>query len=390
MSFRGTFLQLIYDSMRRSLQGILALAALVAACAIPTDAPNWDVIWNLPLPDSGQTIAVANFLPSGVTVAGTAPTQVFRAVVDTAPSISRSLGIQCPACPSATAQKDSFSAPLATDTISLTADSTLKSGTLAVSSQIALQVINGFTFDPIRPPGGNPGQVTFTVHNGIATLGVLTLSGTTSAIPASATSSFVVPLSGTFDLSSPITVTMTMDSPAGSAAQPVTMNANQLFRVNSTPTIDIAQATVTIASQVLSPTSTSQDLSSGPLGELETRIDTSSAGDQGSMFLQIANPLTVGANGTLTITGTKYDTLTDSPVAFTPVVKPLIIPSGGSSTPIVVRIDFTGKELQRIMGSNATFTITGTTGSGTTALTPTTEIQIFTRIQVRAFIRELK
>jgi hypothetical protein len=376
--------------MRRSLQGTLALAVFISACAIPTDAPNWDVVWNLPLPDGGQTIAVNSFLPSGVTIIGTAPSQAFRANVSSAPAIVRTLGVQCPTCPNATAPKPAFTATPATTTVTLAAGASLNSGTLTTGSQMVLQLVNGFTFDPIRPPGGANGTVTLTVANGSTTLGTLTLLGATSAIPAGQSTSFTVPLNGTINTSSPITVQMTMDSPAGAAGSPVTMNPSQLFTVNATPTLNFSQATVTIASQPLTPTTSSQNLADGPMGELETRVDTTGTDTQGSMFLQISNPLAIGAAGTLTINAIKTDSSGNQQTMPT-ISKPFALPAGPSGAAgAVVQLDFTGKELAHMLGSDVTFTLGGSTGNGTTLVTPTSAITILTRLQLRAFVRETK
>ena len=376
--------------MRRSLKGTLALAALAAACALPTEAPNWDVVWNLPLPGAGQTISVTSFLPNGVSIVGAAPNQVFRATVSSAPPINRTLGVQCPTCPTATAPKPAFTAPVSTATLSLAAGAALNSGVLAAGSQIVLQLVNGFSFDPIRPPGGPTGTVTLTVSNGATTLGTLTLLGTTAAIPANQSSSFTVPLSGTINTSLPLTVSMTMDSPAGAAGSPVAMNPGQLFTVNSTPTLNISLATVTIAAQTLTPTNTTTDLTDGPLAELETRIDTTGTDTQGTLFMEVSNPLAVGASGTLAMTIAKVDS-NGVTIPIPVITKPFAIAAGGgASTRSVVQIDFTGKELAHILGGSVTLTLTGTTGAGTTLVTPTSAIVTQSRLQLRAYIREIE
>ena len=65
--------------MRRPEVGIIALALLASACAIPTESPNWDMTWNLPVPDKGNlNVGVSSFLPSGVTTVGN-PATAFRA-----------------------------------------------------------------------------------------------------------------------------------------------------------------------------------------------------------------------------------------------------------------------------------------------------------------------
>jgi hypothetical protein len=168
------------------------------------------------------------------------------------------------------------------------------------------------------------------------------------------------------------------------------MNASQLFTVNSTPTLNFSEATVTIASQALTPTSSVQNLSDGPLGELETRVDTTGTDTQGSMFLQISNPLAIGADGVLTITAVKTDS-TGTQHTMPTISKPFsMAASSAGSVPAVFQIDFSGRELAHMLGSDVTFTISGNTGAGTTLVTPTTAITILTRLQLRAFVRELK
>lgn len=376
--------------MRRPAAGMFALALVAAACAVPTDVPNWDVIWNLPLPDSGQTIAVSSFLPNGVTLVGTAPTQSFQAAVSSVPNIVRTLGAQCSVCTTTTAPKPAFTAPPATTVVTLTAGTALNTAVLAAGSQITVTMNNQFTFDPIRPPGGSPGTVTLAVTNGAATLGTATLGGTTTAIPAGQLTNVVIPLSGTINTASPIVVTMTMDSPAGAAGSPVAMNVNHLFTVSSVPVINVSQASVTIAAQPLQSRPQTLALNDGPLAAAEKRV-ADSASTQGSMFLTIRNPLTVGATVTLTFTGTK-EVETDAGTVIqpiTPVVKTFALPTGAASgAATTVQVDFSGQELRRILGSQLTAAMTGTTTAGSTVVLPTSSITIFSRLQVRLYTRE--
>src|SRR4051812_11961625 len=245
--------------MRRPEVGIIALAMLASACAFPTESPNWDLTWNLPVPDNdAMSISVTKFLPNGVDTVrvGTAPgTLALTVKILSAPTINRTLGVQCPTCPSATAPKPAFSAPPATTTISLTAGTSLNSATLFTGSQIVVNLTNGFTFDPINPPGGTAGTITLTVNNGTTTLGTLTLVGPTTTIPAGQSKQFTIPLAGTINTAQTLTVTMTMDSPAGAVGQPVLMNPNQTFSATATPTINVSAATVTIGAQSITPSS---------------------------------------------------------------------------------------------------------------------------------------
>src|SRR3954469_11461452 len=166
--------------MRRPEVGIIALAMLASACAFPTDSPNWDMTWNVPLPDNGQSIGVKAVLPAGtdtITPTPGAPLAI-RPQVSAIPSISRTLGVQCPTCPSATAPKPAFTAPIASTTVTLAAGASLSSATLTTGSKMDIVLTNGFQFDPINPPGapGTPGTMTLTVSNGATTLGTATLT----------------------------------------------------------------------------------------------------------------------------------------------------------------------------------------------------------------------
>src|SRR5258708_3315738 len=307
--------------MRRPEVGILALALLAAACAIPTEAPSWDTLWNVPLPDKGKlNLSVTSFLPSGVTADTVA--NIFTASVGSPPAITRTLGADCGSCVpinGTTAPKPAFSSAPPATSVTLAAGGSLQSGTLAGGSQVVFTIINGFNFDPIRPDSGsavtNTGTVTLTVNNGTATLGTLTILGTAFGITRSATT--VLPtmtLSGTINGASPISVTLTMNSPAG---MKVPINTAQSFSLSAVPTIIISSATVSIPAQtVTGGTPDSVDLSSIPTS-IANRVPNDPT-NRGTMFLTITNPFTVGGAITLTLTGTKKDS-TGTTTVITPV-----------------------------------------------------------------------
>ena len=376
------------DHMRRPEVGILALAILMLACAIPTESPNWDVTWNLPVPDDNKmSIAVTSFLPTGVDTIGSPTATAFNATISSVPPISRTLGANCPACPNATAPKPAFTAPPASTTITLTAGTSLTSATLTTGSRVIVAMNNGYTFDPIRPPGGGlPGTVTLTVSNGAATLGTLTLQGATSAIPAGQTTTVTVPLSGTMTTSSPITVTITMDSPAGAAGSPVTMNPGQLFVASSTPTINISAATVSLAARPLSSSPTPLDLS-GIDSSIVRRIQND-AQTRGTMFLTLTNPFTLGAAATIT-----FRSPTGTPAAQTivPIVKNLTVtpaPSATTASVATAAINLTGQELRRMFGRDLEAVFGGSTAAGSITVAPTQRISVTSRIQVNFTVRE--
>jgi hypothetical protein len=377
--------------MRRPEVGIFALAMLASACAFPTESPNWDMTWNLPVPDNGAlSISVNELVPSGITIdsAGTPRLPVsFTASVAAVPSISRTLGAQCPSCPAATAPKPAFTAPVATTSISLTAASTLTSATLITGSQIVITLQNGFGFDPINPPGGTPGTITLGVVNGSTTLGNLVLQGPTSTIPSGQTRTFTIPLSGTINTSSPINVTMTMDSPAGSLSQPVTMSPGQTFTASAVPTIKISTATLNLGAENLG----GADPTPLDLSEVDSSVVRRIQDDnenRGTMFLTITNPFTVAANATITF---RSRTGTPAAQSITPITKAISIAAAtNGTTPKVstVSIALTGKELRSMFGKDLEVLFGGATVPGPLTVTPSLKMSISSRIQVNFTIRE--
>jgi hypothetical protein len=386
--------------MRRPEVGLFALVML-AACTVPTEMPNWDVQWNLPVNVNDLGIDVSKLpLPSGVTIDSTGPAPFtrtgFSAQVSSLPAIVRTLGAQCTdaSCQSTTnvtVPKPAFFAPPATSTLALTAGTALQTATLLPTSQIALVVVNGFGFDPLNPPGGSPGTITIAVNNGATTLGTLTLTGPGNTLPAGATRNFTVPLVGTINTASPINVTMSMDSPAGSAAQPVTMNRNQSFSITPTATIRISTATVAIASNALTPSTENMDLSE--LSEMALRIEAV-ATPQGAMILTVTNPMTIGANASLQFTGTRQIDNGDgseTTVPITTITKTIALPvGGGANTTTTITVPFTGVELREMLGANMNVTFGGSTIAGTTAVTPTSRISTSARMRLRLFVKEIE
>jgi hypothetical protein len=383
--------------MRRPQAGFFAFAMLAAACTVPTEMPNWDLQWNLPVNVGDLGVDISKLpLPSGVTIDSTGPAPFtrtgFSVQVSSLPAIVRTLGAQCTDanCQSTTnvsAPKPAFFAPPASTTVALTAGSNLQAATLLPTSQIALVIVNGFGFDPLNPPGGSPGTITIAVNNGAATLGTLTLTGPANTIPAGATRNFTIPLVGTINTASPINVTMTMDSPAGAAGQPVTMNRNQSFSITPTATIRISSGTVTIGASPLTPTSEAVPL--GNMSELAERVENV-ATPQGALLLTVINPMTIGANATLQFSGTKEDE-TGLLVPITPFSKNVVLPvGGGANTTTTITVPLLGTELREILGANLTVTFGGTTVAGTTVVTPSSKISTTARMRLRVFAKEIE
>jgi hypothetical protein len=385
--------------MRRPEVGIIALAMLASACAFPTEAPNWAMTWNLPVPDdNAMNIGVSTFLPSGVTLvsSGTPATPTaFNAAVSTNPTISRTLGVQCPSCPNASAPKPAFVAPVASTPVTLSAGTSLQMAALTTGSQILVTVNNGFTFDPLNPPGGvnsATSSITIAVTNGSATLGTLTLGGlgttitgaVATTIPAGQSKQFTIPLAGTINTAQTINITMTMDSPAGAAGSPVVMNPNQVFTATGVPTLNISTATVAIGAQALSSTATPIDLSQ--IDSSIVRRISNDTQNRGAMILTMTNPFTLGSNATIT-----FQSPASASPKMTPITKNIVIPPAtNATTPSVstLTIDLTGQELRSLFGRDVDVVFGGTTSAGTISVTPTQKMTATSRIQVNFNIKE--
>ena len=365
--------------MRRPEAGIIAIALLASACAIPTESPNWDMTWNLPVPDKGNlNVGVSSFLPNGVTTVGSLPT-AFRAAVASPAPFNRPLGTDCPSCTNgATQPKPAFTSAPPASTAAFTSGTNLTSATLTTGSQVVFTINNGYNFDPIRPQAGsattNTGTLTLTVNNGGTTLGVLTILGTQNAIPASAITTFTLPLAGTITGSVPLSVTMTLTSPAGS---PVTINTAQVFNIASVPTINTSTATVTIAAQAITAVPDTVDMSKIDSTIINRIKDTT--GSEGTMFLTITNPFTVG--GAMTVT---FSSAPGGP-PFTAIIKNVALTAAANgTTPNVatVPVDLSGKELRNILGHKLLIGFGGSTAAGSLTAAPAQKVIISSRLQL--------
>jgi hypothetical protein len=177
---------------------------------------------------------------------------------------------------------------------------------------------------------------------------------------------------------------MTMDSPAGSAAQPVTMSPGQLFTASVAPTLNISAATVNIAAQAINAAPAPIDLS-GIDSSIVLHVPDSTT-NQGAMFLTLSNPFTVG--GAMTITFAKLPA--DNGAAFTPITKNAVLTAAtNATTPSVktVAINFSGKELRILLGRQLQVTFGGTIAAGSLTVTPLQRVSATSRLQLTLFAR---
>src|SRR6185503_11762771 len=163
-------------SMRIPPAGVFLALLGVAGCEVPTALPKYDMVWNVP--SQSTTIAVNNFLPTGVSL--TADSAAFQ--VTTSPStttITRTLGQDCASC----AASDGLIIPKPAFTGGGTATVNLPAGVTSatlVRDTLAVTIQNNFNFDPLRPsaaPGSSTGTMKIAVTSGAATLGSITIDG---------------------------------------------------------------------------------------------------------------------------------------------------------------------------------------------------------------------
>lgn len=340
---------------------MLASAAsflLLAACDIPTSAPINDSRWIVP--SQSTTIAVSNFLPTGVTVTGDGSGFVVSAA---SASVTRALSQDCPACAAANgfvAPKPAFTgnASASTSLPSDVASATLTGGTLQVN------VTNNYTFDPIRPSAAAAsarGYAVITITSGTTIVGKDSIDGAVFALPANGgTLARSVPLSGAISGASPLTMTVVLNSPAGDA---VLIDASRTIVVSATPnSLKVASANVAVVNRQVS-TSTTINLSG---------IDKSITDhvQSGSLVLNIANPFAV--TGTLSVRL--------APASGTAIVKsvPLV---GGSSAP---SLTFTKSEIASLLGQNVTLTISGPVNAtgGSVSVSPNQVVSVTTKLDL--------
>lgn len=338
--------------MLRPSRLILPVALLaLAACDIPSGVPNWDTTWNVP--SQSLTLGVGQVLPAGVTV------MADRSAFDVAlapVTVSQRLGDQCVDCvllAGRTVPKPAFQANIVTST-ALPND--VQGGSLAAGARIDVRIANGTTFDPIRPAAGVTGYVTITVRNGATVLASDSVNGSTAALPAGGSLSRTLTLAGG-SVSGPITVLVTMQSPAG---DPIVVDPARTFSVTATPNaLRVTQATVSVRSAQVSQSTTSDlDISSS----IADRVQS------GRLLVDVKDPFTV--QGALSVRLSAPGTN---------LVKPLTVTGGNKGYSIA----FTGDELRTLFGKTITITFAGPLSAGSAlTVTPTQSISIGTRFEL--------
>ncbi len=305
----------------------IALVAIMAlaACDIPTGAPNWETRWIVRAEDT--TIPVASFLPGQVTeVDGTE-----FGISVSGGGISRSLGELCAACGvfnGTIVPKPAFSTTLQSEVpFPVDLDSLVLTG-----GTIQVRVVNNLGFDPIRPAaaaGSARGHITITIRNAGTVLGIHTIDGeTTSFAPGSSRLETVTFTAAGLPrtIGGSVAFEVMIVSPLG---DPVAINTAQSISVEAADaTVTASAAMVRINERAVTADPMTLDLS-GLEEDLTDRVR------RGALLLDIENPLSIG--GTLTAT------LTAPGVT---LVRPLEVIPGTSQ----VRLSFSGDELRSLFG----------------------------------------
>ena len=334
-------------------RGVLLATLCFAACDIPTGLPKWDTTWVVQ--SEGTTLSVGQLLPSSVQLNNNAFTLTLS------PSnFNTTLGARCGSCAALnglTGPKPAFTGSFNTS-IALPSDVV---GAALTSGSVNLVLTNNFNFDPIAPAGAvTAGSITITIKSGTTTLGTAVISGSNTTFAPGTTRPVGISLSGA--ISGPIDVTVTVDSPAGSA--PATpYNTSATLAATATPTgLSVSSATVRVQSRNVTATQTTIDLSG-----VDTSISDHVA--SGSLLLAINNPFNVTGNLTLTISGTSGGN----------IQKQIALASGQSN----LEVAFTGAELRSMLGRKVTLSINGpVSAASNVTVTPSQTLSVTSKIRL--------
>jgi len=340
--------------------GVVALAVL-AACAVPTELPTYDTVWNVPV--KSTTISVNSFLPVGQ-VTATPDNSAFQVTVSpSSTSITRSLSQDCAACAvvnGLTAPKPPFSGG---GTASLGLPGDVSTVTL-VRDTLTVTITNGFNFDPIRPSASARGYFTIVVTSGANVVGRDSVDGATTALAANSTLVRKIPLAGTVSGAGGLQVTSQLNSPLG---DPVVIDVSRQISLSaSVGSVFVSSAQVTLANQNVSSPPTEMDLS-GIDSTIVRRADGA------SLLLNIVNPFNATGNLKVDLAGSS-------------VISKSIALTGGSSTPSVT---FTRDEIRALLGQKVSVTFSGAVNGSNVTIQPGQILSVTSRLQLSLTVGKL-
>ena len=341
--------------------GPVALAVLAAlwlgACDFPTAPPIFET--RFIVPGESTTLSVDEVLPAGLTVVGNAFRLDYGSVAVPARSLGQMCGTGCLALEGFQVPKPAF-----TDNFDVIVEmpDDVASGTVT-SAGMTLTLTHTLGFDPLQPSGRTQdGLIAVTVRNGARVLGQDTIRG---AFPNGSTVVRTIPLAAG-DVAGDLTISLTIVSPAGGTAPQhwVTVrNAGAFSGTVEPANVAISEARVVVLNREVSTDLVTIDL---------TDIDESMSErvKSGAFVVTIDNPLGVVGTMQLVISGGTAGTIT----------KPIQVGIGVSTR----RVEFTGPELQSLLGNEVSLAITGrvTAPTGTALVRPGMRIFVTTNLDL--------
>jgi hypothetical protein len=333
--------------MKHLRTAFLAIAAntLLAACEIPTEAPKIDQRWVIPV--EATTLEVDELLPTGVTVSGSD----FDVDVDPF-TTDETLGNLCGGCAALNGQTAPVPAFNGTFSSTQSLPSDVSAATIT-SGTVQIQILNGFSFDPLS--GG--GTLTVTVLNGAGgtQLGQVVINGASEALNPGGTTTRTLSLA-TGAVGGSLAVEAQISAPGGQNALITT--SDQLTITATTTSLLVASATVNVTGRSVALDAVTLDVADID-SSLTDRIQ------EGSVILDIANPFGVSFSGTVTMG---------------PTSKSLSISGNGTST---VSISYTGQELRSFLGQpGMSFSGSGTLSGGSVTVSPGQKMTIDAKIDL--------
>ena len=339
--------------LRMRSAGAFLLLAGLSACDFPTGIPRWETTWITPGQET--SVSVVELLPAGLGV--NADTSAFVLTLDTV-SAAFVLADFCPACPPSPVV--AIPKPAFQGTVELDVPLPAEVESVSITSGMIIVVLeNNFDFDPIRPSASARGDITLELRSGTTLVGSLVIDGNQRAFAPNTTIRDTMNFNAA-TVGDTLTLEVELDSPAG---DPTTMSSNDGLEVTVwSPSIEVAQATVTVTGQTFEGEETELDLED---------VDAGDRVKAGTIFLDIENPL--GVSGSLSVT---IDP--GAPDTGSPIVRNVALAAGNTT----VQLDFNEEEIQRLIGTTSTLTVSGTMNAGTITIQPDDVIGVTARLRV--------
>lgn len=308
---------------RPVISSAFAAALGLAACEYPTEAPILESRWVVPAEET--RFGVSQLLPGEVRL--TPDSSAFLVDFDTV-RFSESLSALCPACllaDGATVPKPPFLHSFG-DAVDFPSR---VSAVEVLDGQVALELVNGLNFDPLRPGAGLAGTLTVTLTDPSDgdVLGALLVDGAQTAFSPGDTLRPVIALAAA-TIEGSIAATVTIDSPAG---DPITIDASLALEATAAP------RNVRVASVRVDVSGESVTLDPVLLDVEGVGVDVADRVVEGAFIVDVTNPFGVGGTFDLTI---------DGPTIM-PIQRSVAIGAEPSST---VTIDFSGAEIRSFLG----------------------------------------